>query len=280
MKNSIERLLFSASAFLQSNKIDNPRLEAEVLLAGLLGCDRVWLYAHSEDEIELGNACQKLLERRIKGEPTAYLLGKKEFMGLELEVSPAVLIPRPETELLVEKALAFAAGKNTLRSVDVGTGSGAIALSLAFYAPQMQIWGLDISSAALEIAAKNRKKLGLQDRVKLQKNDLLTNWPETCSLDLIIANLPYIPSEQIAGLMRDVRDFEPLLALDGGIDGLQLYYRLLEQAEKYLRPGGLLLLEIMNGQGKLLQQKIGQNWTTGVELDWAEQERIFWGIKG
>ncbi|MCQ2559382.1 MAG: peptide chain release factor N(5)-glutamine methyltransferase [Clostridia bacterium] len=264
---------------MQLNKIDNPRLEAEVLLAWLLGCDRVWLYAHSEEETELADEYRKLLDRRIKGEPVAYLLGKREFMGLDLEVNPAVLIPRPETELLVEKALAFCANKGAIKAADVGTGSGAIALSLAFYAPEVQVWGLDISAAALAVAERNRKKLGLEERVNLQKNDLLTDWPEDCQLDLVLANLPYIPSQQMAGLMRDVRDFEPVLALDGGSDGLQLYRRLRPQAEKLLRPGGLLLLEIMSGQGAILTREANSNWTVGVDLDWAGQERIFWGIK-
>ncbi len=282
---TIGRLLANATAFLRQKNIPNPRLDAEVLLGHCLDCSRVHLYASSHMGVAMPRVkqYQALLERRGKGEPIAYLLESKEFMGLKFFVSPAVLIPRPETESLVEIALDFVQKEPNPPGclVDVGTGSGAIAITLACSWPQAQVYGLDISSKALAVARKNAAIHGVLPQVSLLPSDLLAALPLEIQgkVDVIIANLPYIPSPEIAGLMADVKNYEPLLALDGGKDGLALYRQLVPQAWRYLRPGGLLLMEIASGQAQTLAQLMKTEWKIDILLDLAGRERIVWGKK-
>ncbi|AQS60393.1 peptide chain release factor N(5)-glutamine methyltransferase [Desulforamulus ferrireducens] len=255
-------------------------LDAQILLSKVTGLDRTALLL-KEDMIlteEQQRQYKSLLERRAWGEPVAYLTGTKEFMGLEFLVTPAVLIPRPDTELMVETALTFlqTEGEHPL-AVDVGTGSGAIAISLAHYVPGLQVYAIDLSAAALEIAQKNATLHRVDQRVKFLQGNLL----QPISPDLqgqvsaITANLPYIPSGEIAGLMPDVKDYEPHLALDGGCDGLDLYRLLIPQAYGLLKTGGLLLMEIGPGQGEGAQRLLPTaQWQTEVKLDLAGRERL------
>lgn len=283
---TLERLLKEATAFLQKNEILNPRLDAEILLAHCLGVNRIKLYTSSYEKVDdwLVKKYFSLIERRLKKEPIAYILGEKEFMELNFKVSPKVLIPRPETEILVENALAFLDSftpKEKFLAVDVGTGSGAIALSLAFLNPKVLVYALDISEDALKIAKENMISHGLLERVILSQSDLLASLPLKLKgkIDLITANLPYIPSKDIDFLMNDVKNYEPSLALDGGEDGLELYKKFLPSAFFYLRAGGVLFMEIGLNQKEALVILMQDNFEVGVLKDLAGYERIVWGIK-
>ena len=255
-------------------------IDAQVLLSKVTGLDRTGLLL-KEDLVlseEQQQQYKNLLDRRAWGEPVAYLTGSKEFMGLDFLVSPAVLIPRPDTELMVETALAFLkAEEENCRAIDVGTGSGAIAISLAHFIPGLQVYAIDLSPDALQVAKENASLHRVDQRVTFLQGDLLQ--PITDDLQgqvsVITANLPYIPSGEIAGLMPDVKDYEPHLALDGGCDGLDLYRLLIPKAYSLLKPGGLLLMEIGPGQGASAQKTLPEaQWQTEIKLDLAHRERL------
>ena len=235
---------------------EEPQLEAQLLLAHGLGQTRSWLLAHPETELEpaLWTSIQGMAKRRAKGKPLPYILGHWEFFGLTFSIGPAVLIPRPETELLVETALAWL-GKhpNRRRAVDVGTGSGCIAVSLAKQVPDLCLTACDISAEALWIARANSRIHNVLDQINLVQADLLTSFVPH-SFDLICANLPYIPTDTLYEL--PIYSYEPGLALDGGPDGLDLIRRLLADALRLLTPGGLLLLEIEHRQGQAVLDHI------------------------
>ncbi|MGQ9573657.1 MAG: peptide chain release factor N(5)-glutamine methyltransferase [Dehalococcoidia bacterium] len=231
----------------------NPRLEAELLLQHALGFSRAQLYQRLRDELppDKQAAYHDLVWRRLCGEPTPYIVGHADFYGLELEVTPAAAIPRPETELLVEEVLALASGRlqdtPSLTIADVGTGCGAIALALAARLPSAQIIATDISPAALALAQSNAARLGLTPAVRFLCGDLLE--PIERPLDLVAANLPYVRSAEWERLPVEIRCHEPREALDGGPDGLRVIERLLRQAPAHLRPDGALVLEIGYDQG-------------------------------
>jgi release factor glutamine methyltransferase len=226
-----------------------------VLLRHVLGVSRAALLAHPELLISESDwrRYRRLLRRRAAGEPVAYLTGRREFMGLEFHVNRHVLIPRPETELLVERALAHFPGDGAgKRAVDVGTGSGAIAISLAVARPAMAICAVDVSPAALGVARANARRLlgPKQQQVRFVRGNLLE--PVIAPAACIAANLPYVAAGELDDLPSSVREYEPALALDGGADGLDLYRRLLHQAPVKLRPAGLLLMECDPRQTKTL----------------------------
>jgi release factor glutamine methyltransferase len=233
---------------------EEPALEAQVLLAHVLDRPRAWVIAHPEValSVDQDSALCLLLERRLSGEPLPYLLGHWEFFGLRFKVTPDVLIPRPETELLVEKALAWLKLHPSRRlAVDVGTGSGCIAISLAHGIADLQVIAVDTSWPALSVAQENVTAHHVQEQVFLLQTSLLCGLSRG-NIDLVCANLPYIPSSTLAGLA--VSRFEPLQALDGGPDGTSYINALLEVAQGWLGPGGLMLLEIEAGQGTRVQQ--------------------------
>lgn len=233
---------------------DSAALDASVLLAYVVAKPRTWLLAHPEFSItpEQHTTLNKLVSRLEDGEPLPYVLGHWEFFGLDLEVSPDVLIPRPETELLVEKAIAWLRESPARRTVaDVGTGSGAIAVAIAAHLPDANILATDISAKALQIAKRNARKFDVDSRIDFVECDLLPNKPELFStdqhLDLICANLPYIPTKTLYTL--PIYGREPTLALDGGEDGLALIRRLLDIAPGWLAPNSMILLEIESTTG-------------------------------
>ena len=225
------------------------RLDAELLLAHALGVSRACLFAHPERRLSADQAAswQALIERRAGREPIAYILGHKEFYGLDLLVDRRVLVPRPETELLVERALQFAARHPVHTVWDVGTGSGAVALALAWHLRQAQVVASDVSSAALQVAAANRRRLGLEGRVQLVRSDLLA--AARGPIDVVVANLPYLTAAERAQAMPEVSQYEPQVALDGGPQGLALVGRLLRQAAALDGPPALILVEIGARQG-------------------------------
>jgi release factor glutamine methyltransferase len=227
---------------------ETPGLDAQVLLARLLQVSRAWLLARPEQPLppETGAALEAALLRLEAGEPLPYLLGRWEFYGLEFAVGPAALIPRPETELLVEHALGWLRAHPAARlAADVGTGTGCIAVSLAAQVADLRFAALDLSAAALALAADNARRHGVERRVWLVQADLLPRLARR--FDLVCANLPYIPTGELAGLR--VADFEPTLALDGGPDGLAVIRRLVGRLPAALAAGGRALLEIGAGQG-------------------------------
>ena len=233
---------------------DTPALDASVLVAHILSKPRTWVMAHPELTLtfEQQTRLEDSLLQLERGESFPYVLGRWEFFGLEFDVTPNVLIPRPETELLVEKAIAWLQESKVRRTVaDVGTGSGAIAISIAVNVPDAHVLATDISHSALEVARRNAQKLNVANRIDFVQCDLLPPHPDPLSteqhFDLICANLPYIPTETLHGLPIFGR--EPTLALDGGADGLDLFRKLMRIAPEWLAPNGLILLEIEATRG-------------------------------
>jgi release factor glutamine methyltransferase len=232
---------------------ERARRDAETLVLARLGRDRAYLLTHGEDELRAADAaaCEAMLARRVAGEPIQYILGEAEFYGLAFRVTPAVLIPRPETEHLVEKALSLVAKNAVLRIADIGTGSGAIAVTLAAELPQAQLTAVDLSLAALAVAQENAALNGVAGRIRFFAGDLLAPVAGE-RFDLIASNPPYIPEEDRATLAVEVRAHEPELALFAGADGLAVYRRLIPAAFAALEPGGWLLLEIGYGQSEAM----------------------------
>jgi release factor glutamine methyltransferase len=247
---TIGRLIAWTADFLNKKGAESPRLDAEVMLAHVLDYERVQLYTHFEEIV--GDAprasYRDLVKRRAEGAPVAYLVGRKEFYSLRFDVSPAVLIPRPETEYLVLGFMEAAKGLESPRAADVGTGSGCLAVACAKHHPTVAFTAIDVSPDALAVARKNAERHGVSDRIEFVQGDLLAAVADRPPFDLIVSNPPYIPSGDLAGLEPNVRDYEPWLALDGGLDGLDLIERLAAQAIPLLKPGGRLMMEIGAGQ--------------------------------
>lgn len=253
-----------------AEKID--RQDAHVLLVHVLGKNRAWLHAHADDSLEAAQQINfsQAVDARLAHKPLQYITGHQEFYGLDLELSPATLIPRPETELLVETVLDWAAQLDPqptavcpLRMADVGTGSGAIALALAANLPYAHLHALDLSPAVRGIVEANTGRHQLQGRVHFAESDLLSALQPALTrglrLDAVVSNPPYIPDGDAAELQPEVRDFEPHTALFAGTDGLDVYRRLIPVAKHALRPGGLLAMEFGFGQRLALEQLL-QEW--------------------
>jgi len=245
---TITQAMSCARKTLAANNIEDPTLDSELLLRYTLKIGRVQLYLGLDHELS-PDEYEKfwhLIQRRLNHEPTAYITGHREFYGLDFYVDSSVLIPRPESELLVEKALELAQNRPLSTIAEVGTGCGAIAISLALNLPQTKIYATDISASALKVAFSNCQKHGVVDRICLLEGDMLDPLPEP--VDFIVANLPYVRESELAHI--NMLNFEPSLALDGGSDGLEKIRRLCTQITGKLHPGGCLLLEIGQGQGE------------------------------
>ncbi len=240
---TVKETMGCARKLLDASRIDDASLEGELLLRQVLKLSRAQLYSDLEHEIYPGleAAFWLMVQRRLDGEPSAYIIGHREFYGLDFIVDPGVLIPRPESELLVEKTLVLAGNYRAPVIADIGTGCGAIAVSLAVNLPQASIYATDISAIALEVAGANCRQHEVADKIRLLCGDMLE--PLLEPVDFIVANLPYVKLSDIA-----TRCPEPLSALDGGADGLEKIRRLLHQVEGRLNPGGCLLLEMGQGQ--------------------------------
>jgi len=239
--------------------VDQPQTEANLLLADLLGGDRAFLIAHSADDLSPGQKeeFQSRVERRAAGEPQQYITGHQEFFRLDFEVTPDVLIPRPETELIVEAALEFAK-HGAPYFADIGTGSGCLAISLLNELPEAKAVAVDTSSAALKVAQRNAERLGAIDRLRLVKSDGLAAISSKEKFDLIVSNPPYVSDEEMKSLQREVRR-EPASALAGGVDGFDVIRRWLNDAPRFLRTGGHFIFEIGFGQGQTVRELIDQN---------------------
>lgn len=273
---TIGRLLQWSESFFRDKGIETPRLDAEVLLSHVLEKPRIYLYVHYDqplDPEELA-AYRGFVRRRAAREPVAYLLGEREFMGITFAVSPAVLVPQPDTETLVGEAEKRLRGTPGARIADVGTGSGAIALSLLYMLPNLTAAAVDISPEALKVARENAACLSLSDRVTFYEGDLLAPLRGQ-TFDAIVSNPPYIPREDIAALPIEVQA-EPRLALDGGVDGLDFYRRLTREAAALLRPGGFLAVEAGRGEAAAISDMArAQGWgEVEIAQDLAGIDRV------
>ena len=284
MNVSVREAVLWGARVLEQHGCDSPRLDAELLLAHALGLSRARLMAQFDRALSPAELARyrQLIERRRAHEPVAYIVGHQEFYGLDFYVDRRVLIPRPETELLVEKAIELAGrvgdrgyGLYPLTLADVGTGSGAIAVSLAVHLPQATIYALDSSAEALEVAARNVRHHGVEGRVHLLRGDLLSPLPEP--VDIVVANLPYVGETELAELPPEIRCYEPLSALDGGPDGLRHIRRLLAQAREYFRPHGAVLLEIGATQGEAVAELARRHFPTAeieIARDYGGLDRV------
>lgn len=283
--NEVRAALSGAIARLEESKVPSAPLAAELLLMHVLQRDRTWLYAHPEFELSPTDAAAyaQLIERRCEGVPTQYLIGRQEFWGLEFEVGPGVLIPRPETEHVIEVALERLGARRAepLRIADVGTGSGCIAIALARELPRAEIVATDISAAALDYAQRNAARHRVSNRIQFLKADLLEAAIEGPSsaerdFDLILSNPPYVGRTDAASLQREVREHEPADALFAGDDGLQIYPALIERAARKLAPNGILVLELgYNGAQYVGSLLSAPHWSDlHVTRDLAGIERV------
>src|SRR5712664_2401531 len=288
---NVRTALKNGIAQLRESNVSSFTLAAELLLLHVLGRNRTWLYAHPEEIIADADAQRffELLARRAAGEPTQHLTGKQEFWGLEFEVTSDVLIPRPETEHVIEVALDRLAGREIrtgcrqtfsgegLQIADIGTGSGCIAVALAKELPGATIYATDISSAALAVARRNATRHSVSDRIHFLESSLLDEASHLSLLfDLIVSNPPYIGRRAAATLMREVRDHEPEIALYGGEEGYELYAELIAQSAAHLKASGILVLELGHNSLPAVQPLLDAPlWTNvGVANDLAGIPRV------
>jgi release factor glutamine methyltransferase len=305
----IRAALKEGMAQLRAAQIPSHPLATELLLMHALGRDRTWIYSHPEEFVDPAAAAKflALIARRAAGEPVQYLTGKQEFWGLEFEVTPAVLIPRPETEHVIEVALArlgerglkihmdTGAPREKLHVADVGTGSGCLAVALAWELPHAEVSATDISAAALEVAGRNAARHGVADHVHFLRCDLLTGFgkkdPSSVGarhavpastqdrppFDLIVSNPPYIARNEAAQLRREVRDHEPRAALFGGPTGIEMYQRLIDQSRDLLRDRGILVLELGHDSAEHVREIFNAQpaWTkVAITMDLAGIPRV------
>lgn len=263
--------------------------ETETLFSEILNCDRLSLYFNKDTVLgrDTGFFIAKALKRRIGGEPLEYILGKTEFMGLEFKVNPDILIPRPETEILVETVLRYAANRepltDNLKILDIGTGSGCIAVSLAKFLPGTRITATDISPEALVVARKNALLNNVADRIKFIHSDLFLNYElRTNNYELIVSNPPYISTGEIDSLQPEVK-CQPRIALEAGADGLDFYRRIIAQATEYLPPGGLLVMEMGFGQKEKIENIFRESGNFNIMKiirDYSNIDRVIIARKG
>jgi release factor glutamine methyltransferase len=250
----IKEILYPASETLKQSGVALPHREAASLLAFALGKTKTFLLTHDDYELSEAEAAafQSLVERRAAREPFQYITGRQEFYGLDFAVAPGVLIPRPETETIVENALEILKNSENPRFCEVGVGSGCISVSILFNVLAATAIGLDVSEKALEVSRKNADKHDVAARLELRKSDVFGALGDE-KFDLIVSNPPYIPRSEIDGLQSEVRDFEPLEALTDGGDGLSIIEKIVQAAPKFIKSGGFLLMEIGFGQAKAVE---------------------------
>lgn len=269
--------IHSAASRFEAAGIDDARLEAEVLLARALGLDRTHVLASLHQPLDDDDVArfEALVGRRLRHEPLAYIVGHREFYGIEIECAPGALIPRPETELLVDLALQEIAKRGEpIRLADIGTGSGAIAVAVALNAPHVRLLATEVSDDAIAVARRNIARYGLEQRVELRRTDLLDGLRE---LDVIVANLPYVSERDWQSLAPEIRDHEPRSALVPGPDGTEAVARLLEQARAHLAQHGVLAAEIGETQAELLLSRARAHFPDAeacVIKDFAGRDRV------
>lgn len=285
-------LLNEAARYLSRKGVSTPRLDAEVLLAHALECRRIDLYLRHDQPLDPSelDGFRELLRRRGRREPVAYLTGTKEFWSLPLHVTPHVLVPRPETELLVEVALgrvwsSKGQGQGIVRVLELGTGSGAVAIAIVKeIGDGVHLVATDVSADALEVARANARRFQVEDRISFLQGDLFEALaPGTAPFSIVVSNPPYVPADEIAALPPEVREHEPLLAMDGGRGGLEVIGRILEQAPKWLEDGGSLLLEVGDGQRPPVDARLSESgsWRQWEwHRDLSGRQRVVHATKG
>lgn len=267
MPRSIGESLHEASQALQAAGVPEARREAGSLLSFVIGKDRTFLISHADDLLDMTelDRFRDVVARRAEGEPLQYITGVQDFYGREFRVTPDVLIPRPETELLVEAALEMIAGVSGPSICDVGTGSGCIAVTLLCERTDARAVAVDVSEAALAIAVENARRHGVDERIDLKVSDCFHGLGPI-TFDLVVSNPPYVASAALAGLQREVRDHEPLVALSPGTDGLSVIRRLLHDGSAFLKPHGHLIMEIGFDQGEKVHELIDPDLWRLVEI--------------
>ncbi|HEX7666381.1 MAG TPA: peptide chain release factor N(5)-glutamine methyltransferase [Polyangiaceae bacterium] len=281
---TIESLLKWATDDFRSKGIDSPRLDAEVLLGWALGKTRIELIMESKRELEPTELAKfrDAVKRRRMREPVAYVRGHREFFGRTFKVDKRVLVPRPDTEALVEVALERTSHLSMcMRALDLCTGSGCVAVTLGRERPTTSVVATDLSEAAVQVAQENALRLGAYN-VAFFVGDLFAAVPKGMRFDVITANPPYIPSAEIPKLEADIREFEPKMALDGGDDGLDIARRIAEAASNFLEPGGILAMEIGYDEAEATREILAKNGFTAIETkrDYGKIERVVSGRKG
>lgn len=279
---TVRRVLAFTTQHFDKRGVDAPRLASELLLAHVLGLDRVRLYTDLDrplDKDEL-TTYRALIERRVAGEPVQYLTGRREFYGRPYQVDTRVLIPRPETELLVEAVLRALPAGRPARLLDVATGSGCIAVTLAAERPEAQVWATDVDAGCCEVARANAEAAGVAARVEVRQGDLLAPVAMEPPFDAVVSNPPYVRTGELPGLQAEVQR-EPRLALDGGPEGLTLLARVVEEAYSHLVPGGLLALEIGEEQGPAVRDLLqGRGYAAvHIEPDLERRDRMAFGTR-
>lgn len=277
---TVGRLLEWTTGHFREKKLDSPRLDAEVLLAHVLACRRIDLYASFDAEVAPADraAYRNVVRLRTEGNPVAYLVGKREFYSLDFYVDESVLIPRPETEILVGEALQRLPRDAPFRFLDVGVGSGAAAVALAVHRPLATGVAVDVSPAALHVAEKNARQHGVDDRISFAQSNLFERLPSGERYDLIVSNPPYVRTSERPGLPREVREHEPAVALAGGDDGLACLRPLLEGAPDRLVAGGWILLEFGIDHADALRaiaESVGRYDSIAVVDDAQRRPRVF-----
>jgi len=284
---NIKEVLVNTEKYFKKNDIDSPRLDAEVLLAELLGMERIKLYVNFDYPLKDKEISKyrEMIKKRAQHIPVAYIIGHKEFMSLDFDVNQNVLLPRPETEILVEYLIDYFQEKDmdSINIVEVGTGSGAIMVSLGHYLDNARILGVEIEEGAIEVTRQNIDKFNLEDRLKVTKGDLLNPLikREISNVDLLVSNPPYISEEDMDKLPPEVKQ-EPDKALYGGREGLDIYKNLIPQARKVLKDNGMIALEIGYNQAEAVSNILKENNFKDLELrkDYADKDRFIIAYKG
>jgi release factor glutamine methyltransferase len=273
MMNSIKELSSSAT----------PKLDVELILCKVLDVDRLYLHINLDEDItkEQETEFYCLLNQRKEGRPIAYILGHREFMGLDFFVKEGVLIPRPDTEILIEEVINLSKSIKSPLIVDIGTGSGAISVSLAKYIKDAKVYSLDISDTALEVGKINAKNNNVEDRITFLKSDLFSSVENLNSkFDIVVSNPPYIKKDDIYNLDKDVKDYEPILALDGGEDGLNFYRRITKDSLMFLKENGVLAYEVGHDQAEDVKEIMIENNFKNIKIvrDLAGIQRVVIGF--
>lgn len=271
LKNTADRL--------KKAGIDTANLDAKLLLCKYLKEDKLYLVVNSAEDVEINEDFEHLVARRENYEPMQYILGRTEFYGLDFRVNKNVLIPRPDTEILVEKVIGFV-GNSSYTLLDIGTGSGCIPISILVNCPNAKAYTADISAEAIEVAKENARMNNVEDRITFLNMDILNHFPDF-PVDCIVSNPPYIEEDVIPTLMEDVKGFEPYIALSGGADGLVFYRRIAQNGYEILKNGGLIAFEVGHNQARSVEEILIKKGFTQTEIikDLAGIERVVTAIK-
>jgi len=281
---TVLQVLHKSTEYLRIKGIESPRMNAELLLADILKCKRLELYLMYDrplTEIEL-TKYREYLKRRSTFEPTQYIIGTVEFYGLEFNVSPAVLIPRPETEILVETVINSVNKEDAFQIMDIGSGSGNISIAIAVNLPNVNVTGIEISESAITIAKENLKKISSNERVSFLKFDVLSvSKSEFPAMDIIVSNPPYVSKEDYGKVQKEILNYEPDIAVTDFYDGFKFYSKIISLAVQILKPNGKIFLEIAQGQSKKINGIMKENNFKEISIiqDYQKIDRVIYGVK-